>query len=51
MSSQCIPVVVIYRQISNSAVVFEQYIEASCQVENENVIGAASTGDAPTTTE
>ena len=31
------------------AVVFAQSIEARCQVENEDVVGAAPTGDAPTT--
>ena len=33
------------------AVVFAQYIETKCYVENEDVVGAASTGDAPTTSE
>ena len=33
------------------AVVFAQYIEARCQVENEDVVGAAPTGDTPTTSE
>ena len=33
------------------AVVFAQSNEASCQVENEDVVGAAPTGDAPTTSE
>ena len=33
------------------AVVFAQYIEAKCWVENEDVVGAAPTGDAPTTFE
>ena len=33
------------------AVVFAQDIEAKCQVENEDVVGAAPTGDAPTTSE
>ena len=27
------------------------YIEAKCKVENEDVVGAALTGDAPTTSE
>ena len=51
-----------YHQISNirhtksqnlnvSRLVFAQSIEARCQVENEDVVGAASTGDAPTTSE
>ena len=55
-----------YRQISNIirtkypklkcfssrlAVVFVQYIEAKCEVENEDVVGAAPTGDSPTTYE
>ena len=55
-----------YRQISNIrriqipklkcissrlAVVFVQYIEARCWVENADVVGAAPTGDAPTTSE
>ena len=29
------------------AVVFEQYIEAKCEVKNEDVVGAAPTGCAP----
>ena len=33
------------------AVVFIQSIEAGCLVDNEDVVGAASTGDAPTTSE
>ena len=33
------------------AVVFAQSIEAMCWVENEDVVGAAPTGDAPTTSE
>ena len=33
------------------AVVFAQSIEARCRVENEDVVGAAPTGDAPTTSE
>ena len=33
------------------AVVFAQSNEARCQVENEDVVGAAPTGDAPTTSE
>ena len=33
------------------AVVFAQSIEAMCEVENEDVVGAAPTGDAPTTSE
>ena len=33
------------------AVVFAQSIEARHQVENEDVVGAAPTGDAPTTSE
>ena len=33
------------------AVVFVQCIEARCWVKNEDVVGAASTGDAPTTSE
>ena len=38
---------------SRLAVVFAQYmyIEAKCQMENEDVVGAAPTGDAPTTSE
>ena len=31
--------------------VFVQFIEARCWVENEDVVGAAPTGDAPTTSE
>ena len=56
----------VYRQISNirptkyqnlncfsarRAVVFVQYIEARFLVENEDVVGAAPAGDAPTTSE
>ena len=37
--------------LSPLAVVFAQSIEARCQVENEDVVGAAPTGDAPTTSE
>ena len=33
------------------AAIFAQSIEARCEVENENVVGAAQTGDAPTTSE
>ena len=50
-----------YRQVSNisrtksqilkDATVFAESLEARCQVENENVDGAAPTGDAPTTSE
>ena len=36
---------------SRNAVVFVQYIEVMCQVENEDVVGATPTGDAPTTSE
>ena len=36
---------------SRLAVVFAQFIEARCYVENEDVVGAAPTGDAPTTSE
>ena len=32
-------------------VVFAQTIEARCSVENEDVVGAAPTGDAPATSE
>ena len=35
--------------LSRLAVVFAQSIEARCQVEDEDVVGAALTGDAPTT--
>ena len=31
--------------------VFSESLEARCQVENEDVVGAAPTGDAPTTSE
>ena len=31
------------------ATVFAESLEARCQVENEDVVGAAPTGDAPTT--
>ena len=34
--------------LSRLAVVFAQFVEASCQVKNENVVGASSTGDVPT---
>ena len=33
------------------AVVFAQYNEARCYVGNEDVVGAAPTGDAPTASE
>ena len=36
---------------SRFAVDFEQYIDARCLVENEDVVGAAPKGDAPTTSE
>ena len=36
---------------SRLAVVFAQSNEARCYVENEDVVGAAPTGDAPTTSE
>ena len=36
---------------SRHAVVSAHYIEARCSVENEDVVGAAPTGDAPTTSE
>ena len=31
--------------------VFAESLEARCQVKNEDVVGAAQTGDAPTTSE
>ena len=37
--------------LSHLAIVFEQSIEARSLVENEDVVGAAPTGDAPTTSE
>ena len=37
--------------LSRIAVVFVQSIEASNKAENEDVVGAAPTGDAPTTSE
>ena len=37
--------------VSHLVVVFAQSIEARCKVENEDVVGAAPTGDAPTTSE
>ena len=37
--------------LSLHATVFAQYIEAKCEMENENVVGAAPTGDAQTTYE
>ena len=36
---------------SRLAVVFAQSIKVRCYIENEDVLGAAPTGDAPTTTE
>ena len=36
---------------SRLAVVFAQSAEAMCEVKNEDVVGAAPTGDAPTTSE
>ena len=36
---------------SHLAVAFAQSIEARCKVENEDVVGAAPTGDAPATSE
>ena len=36
---------------SRLAVVSDQYIEAKCHVKHEDVVGAAPTGDAPTTSE
>ena len=39
------------RFLYHLAVVFAQSIEARCSVENEDVVGAAPTGDAPTTSE
>ena len=36
---------------SRLAVVFVQYIEARCLVKKQDVVGAAPTGDAPTTSE
>ena len=36
---------------SRLAVVFAQSIEARCEVENEDAVGAAATGDVPTTSE
>ena len=36
---------------SRVAVVFAQSIEARCLAKNEDVVGAAPTGDAPTTSE
>ena len=55
-----------YRQVSNIrrtksqhlnifsyclAAVFAEYLEARCWVENEDIVGPAPTGDAPTTSE
>ena len=37
--------------LSRLAIVIAQSIETRCQVENEDVVGAAPTGDAPTTSE
>ena len=36
---------------SQPAVVFAQYVKARCLAENEDVVGAAPIGDAPTTSE
>ena len=36
---------------SRLVIVFAKYIEAKCWVESEDVVGAAPTGDAPTTSE
>ena len=36
---------------SRLAVVFAQSIEATCKVENEDVVGVSPVGDAPTTSE
>ena len=46
----------IYRKFSDIrrtrfAVIFAQYVEAKRLAENEDVVGAARTGDAPTTSE
>ena len=56
----------LYRQVSNIsrtksqhlqrfsyclAAIFTESFEARCQVENEDVVGAAPTGDVPTTSE
>ena len=35
------------RFLSRLVIVFAKYIEAKCWVENEDVVGAAPTGDAP----
>ena len=45
------PILKIKSFSSRLAVVFAQSIEARCWVENEDVVGAALTGDAPTTSE
>ena len=37
--------------LSRPTVIFAQSIEARCEVENEDVVWAAKTGDAPTTSE
>ena len=37
--------------LSHLAVIFDQSIEARCQVKNEDVVGAAPKVDAPTTSE
>ena len=37
--------------LSRLAIVFAQSNEARCEVENEDVVGAAPTGDAPNTSE
>ena len=39
------------RQTFNLTVVFAQSTEARCSVKNEDVVGAAPTGDVPTTSE
>ena len=39
------------QNLYESRLVFAESIEARCYVENEDVVGAAPTGDAPTTSE
>ena len=41
----------IYRQVSNIRRTESQHLKDSITVENEAVVGAALTGDAPTTSE
>ena len=39
------------KTLSHPPTLFAQSIEAKCKLENEDVVGVAPTGDAPTTSE